>query len=71
MPVEFSQFTKTIYSFRPSEGNLGIILSSLPSNYLKALETIQISIEGYPLKFDGIVRYMESAMQIIKARGYN
>jgi len=69
MPAEFSQFTKSIYSFRPSEGNLGIILSSLPANYLKALETIQISIEGYPLKFDGIVRYMEAAMQIIKSRG--
>jgi len=68
-PTGFSQFTNSIYPFRPSAGNLDVILSALPSDYFKALETIDFTIEGYPLRFEGLLKYMQTAVQILKARG--
>jgi hypothetical protein len=67
--ADFSTFTKSIYPFRPAEGNLDIIMQALPSDYFKSLETLSLTIDGYPSNFDGILRYMESAIRLLKSRG--
>jgi hypothetical protein len=68
-PKAFSTFTKSIYPFRPSEGNLSVIMENLPSEYLNALKSLDLRISGYPLKLEGVVDYMNAAMGLLLEGG--
>jgi hypothetical protein len=65
----FGLFTSSIYPFRLSSKNLSVLIENLPKEYFSAVESISTKIEGYPMQFEGVSRYMQKAIEFILSRG--
>jgi len=65
----FSAFTSSVYPFRLSSDALSMLVENLPKEYFSAIQAINTKIEGYPMQFEGVSRYMQKAIEFILSRG--
>lgn len=65
----FSLFTGSVYPFRLSGENLSVLVNNLPREYVTALSTVNPSVEGYPVKLEGVTSYLRKALDFLIGKG--